>query len=198
VLDLDVPVPAVLMTELTKEILGGQRSRLSENTSLRSAAGSNRTGRRPASLDEYQRAFRYVLGTLERQVVPAHQHYQMRLRGFLEARGVAADWERDFIDVQWQRAGQTWIGEVKVTRYLTVEEAFRAALGQLLVYAAKRFPVPPRLVMFLDQTPEESLLRLAMRLDIAVVVESAPGEFELRSESGDTHLASLFSSSPPV
>ena len=90
-------------------------------------------GRRLATLDEYRPAYRYVLGTAERQVVPAHQHYQMRLRAHFEARGVSAEWERDFIDVRWERDGQTWIGEVKLTRYLTPAEAFRVALGQLLV-----------------------------------------------------------------
>lgn len=125
---------------------------------------SRPSGRRPATLDEYQRAYRYALGTAERQVVPAHQHYQMRLRAHFEARGISAEWERDFIDVRWEHAGQMWIGDVKLTRYLTAAEAFRAALGQLLVYGATQFSEPPRMVMFLDQSPDGRLLRLAERL----------------------------------
>ena len=65
--------------------------------------------------------------------------------------------------------------------YLSAAEAFRTALGQLLVYGATHFSEAPRMVMFLDQTPGERLLRLADTLGIAVVVETTPGVFELRS-----------------
>jgi hypothetical protein len=71
------------------------------------------------------------------------------------------------------------IGEVKLTRYLTASEAFRVALGQLPVYAATHFPETPRMVMFLDQSPEDRLLRLAEQLGVAVVVEKTLGVFEL-------------------
>jgi hypothetical protein len=101
----------------------------------------------------------------------------MRLRAHFEAVGVAAEWARDFIDVRWERGGETWIGEVKLTRYLMAAEAFRAALGQLLVYGATQFTEPPRMVMFLDQSPGERLLRLAERLGVAVVVETVVGCF---------------------
>jgi hypothetical protein len=43
--------------------------------------------RRPANLDEYKKAFSYVIGRLDRTVVPAHQHYQVRLKDFLRRRG---------------------------------------------------------------------------------------------------------------
>ena len=99
----------------------------------------------------------------------------MRLRAHFEAQGVSAEWERDFIDVRWEHGGVTWIGEVKLTRYLSAAEAFRTALGQLLVYGATHFSEAPRMVMFLDQTPGERLLRLADTLGIAVVVETTPG-----------------------
>jgi hypothetical protein len=142
-------------------------------------------------LDEYQRAYRYALGT-ERQVVPAHQHYQMRLRAHFEAHGLEAEWERDFIDVRWEHGGRTWIGEVKLPRYLTAAEAFRAALGQLLVYGATQFVEPPRMVMFLDQSPGEALLRLAERLGVVVVVETVLGAFELQARPLDSVLTRMF------
>jgi hypothetical protein len=136
--------------------------------------------------------FRYAVGNLERQVVPAHQHYQTRLRGHFEARGVTAKWEQDFVDVRWEMGGVTWIGEVKLTQYLTPAEAFRAALGQLLVYGATQFTEPPRMVMFLDHSPGERLLRLAERLGVAVVVETALGVFELHSAPLDCEFAQMF------
>jgi hypothetical protein len=124
--------------------------------------------------------------------VPAHQHYQMRLRAHFEAHGISAEWERDFVDVRWEHAGQTWIGEVKLTRYLTAAEAFRAALGQLLVYGATQFSEPLRMAMFLDAIPAEPLLSLAERLGVAVIVEMATGRFELRSRTEDQEFAKLF------
>jgi hypothetical protein len=175
----------------------GARSRTSDSDAevpaATSAWPSSQSGRRPATLDEYQRAYRYALGTAERQVVPAHQHYQMRLRADFEARGISAEWERDFVDVRWEHAGQTWIGEVKLTRYLTTaSEAFRAALGQPLVYGATQFTEPPRMVMFLDQSPGERLLRLAERLRVAVVVETVLGGFELQAAPLDSVLVRMF------
>jgi hypothetical protein len=191
-LALHSPVPSTLMVELTEGAPVREASKAAPETSTNQPPRRRTPGRRPASLDDYQRAFRYVLGTMERQVVPAHQHYQMRLRRFLADRGVSAEWERDFIDVRWQLREQTWIGEVKVTRYLTIEEAFRTALGQLLVYAAKHFATTPGLVMFLDTQPAQALLSLATRLNVAVVVETAPGVFELASSSSGVGLRQIF------
>ena len=42
--------------------------------------------------------------------------------------------EKDFVDVSFSASRQDFIGEIKVTRYLTLAQAFRAALGQLLDY----------------------------------------------------------------
>jgi hypothetical protein len=171
-LALQVPIPDALFAELTAGNIEsrGVRARAPASDvqipATSSARPSRPSGRRPATLDEYQRAYRYALGTAERQVVPAHQHYQMRLRAHFDARGVSAEWERDFIDVRWEHGGETWVGEVKLTRYLTASEAFRAALGQLLVYGATQFTEPPRMVMFLDESPGEPLLRLAERLGV--------------------------------
>ena len=88
--------------------------------------------------------------------------------------------------------GITWIGEVKVTRTLSVEEAFRAALGQLLVYGATQFSEVPRMAMFLDATPREQLLRLAEGLGIAVIVETSLGQFRCQARTEDGPLTKLF------
>jgi hypothetical protein len=197
-----VPVPDTLFAELTAGSAESRSARTRpSDPDVRLPPAANTTpirpsGRRPATLDEYQRAYRYALGTAERQVVPAHQHYQMRLRAHFEARGTSAEWERDFIDVRWEQGGQTWIGEAKLTRYLTAAEAFRAALGQLLVYGATQFTEQPRMVMFLDQIPGEPLLHLAERLGVAVVVESLLGVFELHSVPPDSELTPMFPAAP--
>ena len=46
--------------------------------------------------------------------------------------------------------------------------------------------------MFLDQKPGEPLLRLAERLGVAVVVETALGRFELQPTSGESQLRGIF------
>jgi hypothetical protein len=43
-----------------------------------------------------------------------------------------------------------FIGEIKVTRNLTLAQAFRAALGQLLEYGHLLFAEPPHLIIFLS------------------------------------------------
>ena len=48
------------------------------------------------------------------------------------------------------------------------------------------------MVMFLDQSPGEPLLRLAERLGVAVVVETALGVFELQSTAMDSELTRMF------
>jgi hypothetical protein len=80
--------------------------------------------RRPASIGDVKNAFSYALDRLDRVVVPARHNYQVQLKAWLEARGVTAEWERDFIDVQFALAGERYIGEIKVTGYLRAEEAF--------------------------------------------------------------------------
>ena len=86
------PVPGHLLAELTGDAdsvdPGPTEPRAARRTAARTGPAGPRT-RRPETLDEYQRAFRYAVGQLERQVVPAHQHYQMRLRAHFEARGTS-------------------------------------------------------------------------------------------------------------
>jgi hypothetical protein len=110
-----------------------------------------------------------------RVVVPAHHNYQVRLQAFLTARGVEAEWERDFIDVRFTLGGAAFIGEIKVTSYLTIDEAVRIAAGQLLFYGHTRFETLPNLVMLLDRPPTPTTLKFASTLNIAVVVEETPG-----------------------
>jgi hypothetical protein len=59
----------------------------------------------------------------------------VRLKAHLTDRGITPELERDFVDVQWKQDGRNVIGEVKLTAYLSRDEAFRTALGQLLVCA---------------------------------------------------------------
>src|SRR5207302_3320613 len=62
------------------------------------------------------------------------------------------------VDVDFKLEGEHYIGEIKVTTYLTPQQAFRAAVGRI-----------PHMIIFLDHSPEER--RLAEKLDIAVIVE---------------------------
>jgi hypothetical protein len=77
--------------------------------------------------------------------------------------------ERNFVNVSFVLDQDSYIGEIKVTRNLTIAQAFRAALGQLLEYGHLLFAEPPDLVMFLDQEPDKRRLQLAAKLNIAVV-----------------------------
>ena len=131
-------------------------------------------------------------GRLDRVVVPAHHNYQVQLKAWLDARTVAAEWERDFIDVQFVLGDERHIGEIEVTGYLRAEEAFRAALGQLLVYGRLKFQRPPRMLMLLDHRPVDALLELATSLGISVVARRED-RFELLTRGADrTALMALF------
>jgi hypothetical protein len=124
--------------------------------------------------------------------VPAHQHYQVRLLEFLRRRGVEAEGERDFVDVRFLLQSQQCIGEIKVTSYLSIDEAFRTALGQLLFYAHLRCENLPAMVMFLDRRPHPDRINLASRLGIAVVAEDA-SRFVLLNPDSFPDLSRLFS-----
>jgi hypothetical protein len=97
-------------------------------------------------------------------------NYQVRLSKFFSERGVKAEMEKDFVDVSFSLSKEDFIGEIKVTRNLTLAQAFRAALGQLLDYGYVRTGKPPQMVMFLDQPLDQQRLRLASLLKVAVVV----------------------------
>lgn len=55
------------------------------------------------------------------------------------------------IDVQFVTAARKFVGEIKVTGWLRIEQAFRVARGQLLEYAHLKFRDPVRL-----KTPNRS------------------------------------------
>jgi hypothetical protein len=149
--------------------------------------------RMPSSFDEFKKAYSYVLGTMaERTVIPEHQHFQVRLNAYLKNKGVTADFERDFIDVAFTLADD-YIGEIKVTRNLTVPQAFRSELGQILEYGYTRFKELPRLIIFLDQRLDSFRLRVADSLGI-VVITGIDDRFEiLNSRTAAAELQKLFS-----
>ena len=51
--------------------------------------------------------------------------------------------EKDFVDLRFEFGGETYIGEIKVTTTLRLEEAFRTALGMLFVNLACAQPKAP-------------------------------------------------------
>jgi hypothetical protein len=139
---LNYPIPESLLLRLTS---GARQTfkRRPQTTTTRGKGEPPRT-RRPANLDEYKKAFSYALDRLDRTVVPAHQHYQVRLKAFLKRHGISAHGEQDYVDIRFRCGKEDFIGEVKVTSYMTLDEAFRSALGQLLFYGFIRFTQSPR------------------------------------------------------
>lgn len=180
------PLPEALYQELTFGL----------KTTKTAAAGKAVPGkghsRAPSSFDELRKAYSYVVGTAERTVIPEHKNYQVRLSQFLKERGVNAEMEKNFVDVSFSVDREDFIGEIKVTRNLTLAQAFRAALGQLLEYAHLLFAEPPYLIMFLDQEPDDRRLQLATNLKIAVVLGNDTGFVLSNPESCDPCLKKIF------
>jgi len=161
-------VPEDLLASLT----AGKSRSTGSAPAPRSHPAAKMRNRRPSNLDEYKRAFSYVLGELDRSVSPDHYNYQVRLKRYLASKGVTAEFEKDFVDVRFSAGGTDFIGEVKVTGgWLRVEQAFRAALGQLLDYAHTRCEKPVSLIMFLDKELDTKRLELADKLGIAIISE---------------------------
>lgn len=186
---LNLPIPSSLYAELTEN--RGSSKRLSRSDGRRSLGEKH--GRRPSNLDSYKKEYSYVLSGLDRTVSADHVEYQIRLGKYLKKRGVRFESERDYIDVRFWCKARLFIGEIKVTSYMTVVEAFRAALGQLLVYGHTKVDEPHCLVMFLDAIPPSSLLELADRLGIAVVIE-ANESYTLANKTETAALHSAFPS----
>lgn len=161
------PLSDALLVELT---FGVERTTKRHRSAL-GPAGVTRRGRRPASLDEYKKAYSYAVGAGDRTVIPEHYNYQVRLNKYLEGRGVGAEFETGFIDVTFMAGGQPFIGEIKVTTHLSLPEAFRTAIGQLIEYAHLKFEKPPGMVMFLDHRLDERRVALASKYAITVIVE---------------------------
>jgi len=177
VFQLDHQVPEVVLTALyTGNPARHQGTK--PRTGTRALTTKPRT-RRPTTFGEAKEAFAYAVGAANRTVVPAHYNYQVRLQRFLGGKGVQAEWERDFVDVRFEIDGRLFIGEIKVTSYLTLDEAVRSALGQLLFYGHMQFEVVPGLVMLLDRSPDAKRLALATALNVSVVVEREAEVFEL-------------------
>jgi hypothetical protein len=82
----------------------------------------------------------------------------VRLKAYLTDRGITPELERDFVDVQWKQDGRNVIGEVELTAYLSRDEAFRTALGQLLVCAFCQLLHPPCSVLDISFPIEARLL----------------------------------------
>jgi hypothetical protein len=110
----------------------------------------------------------------------------------LKERNVKFEMEKNFVDVSFSVAGEDFIGEIKVTRNLTLAQAFRIALGQLLEYGHLLFAEPPNLIMFLDRKPDERRLQLASELKIAVVRGNDIKFALLNPESCDPSLRKIF------
>jgi hypothetical protein len=49
----------------------------------------------------------------------------------------------NFVDVEFRLQGERFIGEIKIFAFLTLDQVFRIALGQLLEYAHLRFQTAP-------------------------------------------------------
>jgi hypothetical protein len=104
---------------------------------------------------------------------------------------VDAEWERDYVDVRFPIGGALFIGEIKVTGWLRLEEAFRVALGQLLEYAHLRFDRRPGTIMFLDRSLDARRLELASTLGVAEVSE-IDGRYVLANPGVAPELADVF------
>jgi len=187
---LRVPVPDALLAELTFGIAGSGK----KPKEPAPAATQNKAHRKqkPRTLGDAKLALSYALGRVERTMVPAHHNYQVRLRTHLESRKVTAVWEKNFVDLEFTLDGQVHIGEVKVTTTLRLEEAFRAALGQLIEYSHLRYKSAPVMTMFLDARLDSQRLGVATKFGIAVVCE-VDGAYELQNPGVSQLLGRLFS-----
>jgi len=177
------PIPDTVLQALTFGILFKSTVKHRELKPRRSRA--------PSNFDEMKKAYSYAIDSSERTVVPEHQNYQVRLKKFLEFKGISVDMERDFVDVGFSAGGKPFIGEIKVTVNLTPAQAFRTALGQVLDYAHVLYPEPPNMIIFLDDHVDENRMILATKLGVSVVLERA-GEFILVNPIVAPALCSVF------
>lgn len=139
--------------------------------SQRQSTPQQHSTQRPRTLGGLKHAFSYALNRTSREVNPCHHNYQIRLREYLAAKGVSAAWERDHIDVEFSFGSQLFIGEIKTTNYLTPEEAFRIAIGQILFYAETKYDKRPSPLVMFDCEVDKVWVALASRLGIGVVSE---------------------------
>jgi len=55
------------------------------------------------TLNEYKKAFSYVLREQNRRVSPDHFNYQRRLKQFLADKKITSELEKDFIDLNFSQ-----------------------------------------------------------------------------------------------
>ena len=159
------------------------------------AAAPHQNGERKhaANLSLMKKKFSYVVGKQERIVNKEHLAYQIRLEKFLESRNLAPKFEVDSIDVEFSVRNECFMGEVKVTNWLSISEAFRIALGQILDYACTRRTNKHGLIIFLDRDLDDPRrLELASELHVSVVAEKKRGSFTLLNPQVSRTLQELF------
>jgi hypothetical protein len=164
---------------------------------LKKGGGSNSSaygaGGKGADLGLLKKKFSYVIGRHETTVNKEHLAYQIRLKNFLESKELAPKFERDYIDVEFSIGNESFIGEVKVTNWLSITEAFRIAVGQILDYAYTRRTNKHGMMIFLDKELDNPRrLELASKLQVSVVVERKKGAFELLNPEVNNALRGLF------
>jgi hypothetical protein len=148
----------------------------------------------PTSFDEFRKAFSYAVGAVsDRIVVPEHYNYQVRLSMFLRDHGVHTEMERDFVDIAFTVGERKFIGEIKVTRNLTLPQAFRTALGQVIEYGHLLFSELPHMIMFLDQVLDSDRIKIATKYGITVIVLSEDEFRVLNPSTCPPELLSLMS-----
>ena len=183
-----------IKTQLAEKFL----QRLKTGKPLKGSNGPGNSNGQGSQLEQMKKRFSYVIGRAERIVNRFHLKYQIRLETFLKAKGVTPLFEKDKIDVQFSLGADHFIGEVKVTNWLSIDEAFRISLGQILDYAHTRVTDKPGLVIFLDKNVDEQRrLDLATKLGIAVVVERGKSDYVVLNPDVSESLASLFASKRP-
>ena len=165
---------------------------LRPHSSTGAATAVRLSGRRGTTELADAEAISYVLREVKRDVTPTHRLYQQRLGTWLKGRGVTPMFEENFVDVRFTLDGAEFIGEVKPSKNLSLDEAFRIALGQVLFYGFVSCDSLPGMIVFLDREPDEKRLRLASKLGVSVVVAIEEGKFKLLNPEVAQPLASVF------
>src|SRR4051794_3290940 len=101
--------------------------------------------------------------------------------------------EKDFVDVSFWIRGEKFIGGIKVTRNLTLSQAFRAAIGQALDYNDMLPEKPAQMMIFLDQPLDARRLRLASMLQIAVIASDEDQFVLMNPDTPSPALRDIFS-----
>jgi hypothetical protein len=184
-------IPDQLLQELTLGAPHPRRPRAAAKP-----GGSSRS-RMPSTFDEFRKAFSYAVGAVsDRIVMPEHHNYQVHLARFLKAQHVPVEMERDFIDVVFTLDGQLFIGEIKVTTNLTLAQAFRTSLGQVIEYAHLLFPELPHMIIFLDQVLDPRRVAIASAYGITVIAFTNGAFTVLNPSSAPPQLLAAFSVQP--